>query len=112
VGIKRPGPTTNHLHTSNAEVRRLELYPHPHVIPGLQLVYLLLSSDSVNSGRCYVTPATYTHAIIEEQRFCAIRAATVAMQRCGEDASTTIVWVFCVVRAEELSGRQLALQFS
>jgi hypothetical protein len=29
----------------------------------------LLSSDSVKSGRCYVSPATYKHAAIEERCF-------------------------------------------
>jgi hypothetical protein len=31
----------------------------------------LLSGDSVNSGRCYVTPATYTHATTEQRGYAA-----------------------------------------
>jgi hypothetical protein len=66
----------------------------------------LLSSDSVNSGRCYVTPATYTHAAIEE----VVRAPTVAIQRRGKHLYTNRrACLFCIVRAEQLSWRQLAL---
>jgi hypothetical protein len=50
---------------------------------------LLLSSDCVNSGRCYVTPATCTQQL-KNGVFYVVRAATIAMQRRGEQASITI----------------------
>jgi hypothetical protein len=42
---------------------------------------LLLSSDSVNSGRCQVMPATYTHATIDRRGY-----ATSCKQRIGKHA--------------------------
>jgi hypothetical protein len=51
----------------------------------------LYCGDSVNSCRCYKTPAAYTHSTIEQRGYA---------KRRGKHAST-IGYVFCVVRAED-----------
>jgi hypothetical protein len=62
-----------------------------------------LRNHSVNSGRYYLTPATYTQATIEELCFYVVHAATITIQRHGKHTSTTKRGcVFCVVCAEEL----------
>jgi hypothetical protein len=72
----------------------LSLYKH------LKLMWRidpLLRSDSVNSGHCYLTPATYTRSTIKNRVFYVVRVATVAMQLREKHASTTVEGL-CVLR--------------
>jgi hypothetical protein len=50
----------------------------------------LLSGDFVNCGRCYVTPATYTYAEIEQWRYATVRQARAH----GKHASSKIETLF------------------